>query len=566
VAVIVCADAPAAFAAKGATSTIPIVFAIGTDPVKVSLVDRFNRPVGNLTGVYDLYTGLASKHLELLRDLLPAARTVALFVNPSNPNAHVYVPEAQAAADTLGLHVEVLTVSAEGDLEAAFRIITRQRADALIMIVDPFFIAWRKQFTALAARWATPAIYPIRWFADVGGLMSYGAAAHELTQLMGTYIGKILQGARPADLPIQESAKFELIINLKTAKALGLTLPATPGPCRRGDRMRRRDFIMALAGATTGVSAVRGQEPRRAIGVLSALPKPTGSFDPALPGALTAFYQGLRETGFVEGRNMSIEYRWADGHCDRIPSLAAELVSRNVTVIWAFDLPSAFAAKAATKATPIVFTVGADPVKVGLVESFSRPTGNLSGLSVSLSVTGPKRVELLHELLSSVNTIAVLGNSDNPNFHPDVSDIQAAANALKQRLEVLTAGAESDLEAAFATMVRHRVGALIIMPDPLLISQREQLVALAARHTMPTIYPSRVFADLGGLISYGSSVPDLTERAGIYVGKILKGAKPADLPIQQSTKFELAINLKTAKALGLTMPASLLARADEVLE
>jgi putative ABC transport system substrate-binding protein len=228
---------------------------------------------------------------------------------------------------------------------------------------------------------------------------------------------------------------------------------------------------------------------------------------------------------------MSIEYGWADGHYDRLPSLAVELVSRNV--IWAFDLPSAFAAKAATKTIPIVFTIGADPVKVGLVESFSRPTGNLTGVSAFLSVTGPKRVELLHELLPSVNTIALLGNPGNPNFHPDVPDIQAMADALKQRLEVLTASAEGDLEAAFATMVRHGVGALIIMPDPLLISQREQLVELAARYTMPTIYPSRVFADLGGLISYGSSVSYLSQRAGIYVGKILKGAIPADLPIQQ---------------------------------
>jgi putative tryptophan/tyrosine transport system substrate-binding protein len=193
--------------------------------------------------------------------------------------------------------------------------------------------------------------------------------------------------------------------------------------------------------------------------------------------------------------------------------------------------------------------VGADPVKVGLVESFSRPTGNLIGVSVFLSVTGPKRVELLHDLLPSVNTIAVLGNPDNPNFHPDVSDIQAAADALKQRLEVLTAGAESDLEAAFATMVRHRVGGLIIMPDPLLIFQREQLVELAARHTMPTIYPNRVFAALGGLISYGSSLLDQSQRVGIYVGKILKDAIPADLPIQQSRKVEPVINLKTAKAL-----------------
>jgi putative tryptophan/tyrosine transport system substrate-binding protein len=326
--------------------------------------------------------------------------------------------------------------------------------------------------------------------------------------------------------------------------------------------MRRRDFVTFLSGAMAWMSTALGQEPRHVIGGLSAFLKSTN----ALPGALAAFYRGLREAGFVEGRDMSFEFRWADGHYDRLPSLAAELVGRNVAVIWAFDLPSAFAAKAATKAIPIVFIVGADPVKVGLVESLSRPTGNLTGLSVFLSVPGPKRVELLHELLPSVNTIAMLANPDHPSFQPDVLDIQAATDALKQRLEVLTANAESDLEAAFATMVQHRVGALIIMPDPLLFSLREQLVELTARHTMPTIYPSRVFADVGGLMSYGSSVLDLDQWAGIYVGKILKGAKPADLPIQQSTKVELVINLKTARTLGLTVPPELLARADEVIE
>jgi putative tryptophan/tyrosine transport system substrate-binding protein len=235
VAVIVCADAPAAFAAKTATSTIPIVFAIGTDPVKVGLVDRFNRPGGNITGVYHLLTGLASKHLELLHELLPAARTIALFVNPGNPNAHVYVLETRAAADALGLHVEVLTVGTEGDLEPAFRIMVQQRADALLVIADPFFIAWRKQLTALAARCATPAIYPIRYFADVGGLISYGADDNELNQQMWTYVGRILQGTKPADLSIQQSTRVELLINIKTAKDLGLTI--SPSLLARADEV-----------------------------------------------------------------------------------------------------------------------------------------------------------------------------------------------------------------------------------------------------------------------------------------------------------------------------------------
>jgi putative ABC transport system substrate-binding protein len=292
----------------------------------------------------------------------------------------------------------------------------------------------------------------------------------------------------------------------------------------------------------------------------------SGFSDPGMPGSLAAFSRGLEETGFVEGKNLSIEFRWADGHYDRLPSLAAELVGRHVSVIYAYDVPSALAAKAATKTIPIVFVIGADPVKVGLVESLSRPTGNLTGTSVFFSVLGPKRVELLHELLPTVNTIALLGNPGNANFQPDMLDIRAAADAVRQRLEVLTAGTKSDVEAAFATMVQRRAGALIVIPDPFFISRCQQLVELAARHAMPAIYPSRVFADLGGLISYGGSVLDLNRQGGIYVGKILKGAKPADLPIQQSTKVELVINLKTAKALGLTAPPSLHARADEVIE
>ena len=325
--------------------------------------------------------------------------------------------------------------------------------------------------------------------------------------------------------------------------------------------MRRRDFITFLGGTTAWVATARGEAPPHVIGWLSAL-----SDASSVAGSIAAFYQGMREIGFVEGKNVSIEYRWADGHYDRLPALAAELVSRNVTVIWVFDLPSAFAAKAATKTIPIVFQIGADPVRVGLVESFNRPNGNLTGMTAYFSVAGPKRVELLHELLPAVNTIAVLGNPSNENFQLDTPDILAAADALKLRLEVLTASTENELEEAFATMVQHRLGALVVVPDPLFFDRREQLVQLAARHMMPAIYPSSVFTDLGGLMSYGSGLKDLFQEAGIYVGKILKGARTTDLPIQQSTKSEMVINLKTARTLDLTLPSQLLALADEVIE
>jgi len=285
-----------------------------------------------------------------------------------------------------------------------------------------------------------------------------------------------------------------------------------------------------------------------------------------MPGTLAPLYQGLKETGFVEGKNVSIEFRWADGHYDRLPSLATELVVSNVSVIFAYDLPSAFAAKAATKTIPIVFLSGSDPIKAGLVESFSRPNGNLTGVSIFFGVLGPKRVELLHELLPAVKVIALLGNPRHPNFQLDTPDIRAAADALKQRLEVLPASTEGELEAAFSAMVQHRIGALIVTPDPFFMSRRKQLVELAARYTIPTINPSRVLVDAGGLISYGSGYQEVYERSGNYIGRILKGAKPPDLPIQQSTKVELVINLKAAKALGLTVPPELLARADEVIE
>jgi putative ABC transport system substrate-binding protein len=326
--------------------------------------------------------------------------------------------------------------------------------------------------------------------------------------------------------------------------------------------MIRREFITLLGGAAARVSPARAQEPRRVIGVLTGFDFPS-LFSEVV---MTSLLKGLKDAGFVEGRNIDIEIRHADGQYDRLPSLAGELVGRDVAVIFATDVPSAFAAKAATKTIPIVFASGADPVKVGLVDSLSRPKGNLTGVSALLSVLGPKRVELLHELLPAANTIALFANPGNVNIKTDEPEIRAAADGLKLHLEVLTASTESDLEEAFATMVQHRIGSLIVMPDPFFVSRGKQLVALAARHAMPAIYPLRIFADLGGLMSYGGSLVELYHQAGIYVGKILNGAKPADFPIQQSTKVELVINLMTAKALGLTIPPSLLVHADEVIE
>jgi putative tryptophan/tyrosine transport system substrate-binding protein len=325
--------------------------------------------------------------------------------------------------------------------------------------------------------------------------------------------------------------------------------------------MKRRDFITVLAGTTAWVATARGQEPRQVIGFLSGV-----SSNALPPGILAAFYQGLKEKGFVERKNLSIEFRWADGQYDRLPSLAAELVARNVSVIVALSPPAAFAAKEATKTIPVVFGFGVDPVKLGLVDSFNQPRGNLTGVTGFFGALGPKQLELLHELLPNSRTVALLLNPSNPTSKIDTPAIQAAADAIGQHLEVLSASTENELETAFTTMVRQRVDALVVKPDQFFVSRRERLVALAAHHAIPAIYSLRMFVDLGGLISYGDSILDAYRQVGMYTGRILKGAKPADLPVERSVKFELVINLKTAKALGLTVPPELLARADEVIE
>jgi putative ABC transport system substrate-binding protein len=324
--------------------------------------------------------------------------------------------------------------------------------------------------------------------------------------------------------------------------------------------MKRRDFIAFLGGATALVVTARAQEPRRTIGVLGS------AFYGAFPGSEAAFVQGLKDSGFIDGKNISIEWRWAEGQYGHLPSLIGELISSSVAVIVTWDVPSSFAAKAATRTIPIVFAIGADPVRLGLVDSLNQPRGNLTGVTSFLSSLGPKQLELLHELLPGSSTTALLVNTGNLNSKIDISEVQAAADSLGQHLEVVTASTENELETAFATMVRKRVDALVVKPDPFFIHQRERLVALAAHHAVPTIYSFRVFAEVGGLISYGTRLRDAYEHAGTYAGRILKGAKPADLPVQQSITFELVINLKTVKALGLTVPPSLLASADEVIE
>jgi putative tryptophan/tyrosine transport system substrate-binding protein len=322
--------------------------------------------------------------------------------------------------------------------------------------------------------------------------------------------------------------------------------------------VRRRDVITLITGAASGwpLGASAQQPELPVVGYLGAT---SGGPGPA-------FRRGLSEAGFVEGRNVAIEYRWAQGEYDRLPALAADLVARRVTVIFSSSITSTLAAKAATSTIPIVFDVGVDPVAFGLVTSLSHPGGNLTGVAFLLGELWPKRLQLLHELVPKAGTIGVLVNPANSNSGANTRNLEPAAKALGLQLEVLPASAELDIEAAFATIQQRRVDALLVGDDPFFNSRSSQLPAMAAAHRVPTIYFAGEFAASGGLISYGPSFTAMARVAGEYTGRILKGTKPADLPVEQPTRFELVVNLKTAAALGLTVPPSILARADEVIE
>jgi putative ABC transport system substrate-binding protein len=327
--------------------------------------------------------------------------------------------------------------------------------------------------------------------------------------------------------------------------------------------MRRREFIALLGGAATAwpFTARAQQAMMPVIGFLSSL-APSD-----LTHVMPAFQQGLDRAGFVEGRNVAIEYRWAEGDYQRLPALAADLVNRKVAVIAAISgTPAALAAKAATTTIPIVFAIGGDPVAPGLVSSLSRPGGNITGVSFFNAPVVGKRLDLARELAPNGSTIAVLINPNNPPSAAEGAAVQASATAVGQALLIVTASTQNQIDDAFAAIKQQGVGALVVSPDPLFFSERVKLVVLMARHALPTIFADREQAEAGGLISYGSSRTDAYRQAGDYVGRIVRGEKPGELPVVLPTKFHLVINLKTAKSLGIDVPATVLARADEVIE
>jgi len=328
--------------------------------------------------------------------------------------------------------------------------------------------------------------------------------------------------------------------------------------------MHRREFFALLGGATLAwpLAAQAQQLSVPVVGFLS-----TNTSAAVLPKFVPAFIRGLSEGGFIDGQNVAIEYRWASGQYDRLPEQVAELISRPVSVIVAVGgTGSALAAKAATTTIPIVFNIGSDPVKLGLVASLNRPGGNITGVSYLADALVPKLLETLHEVVPGASVIAVISNPNFPDSENNLHAAQVAARTMGQKLVVLNTTTDAEISSAFKSIAERQAGALVVMPDPFLTSRRQQLVSLAAHQAVPAIYPWPEFTALGGLMSYGTSLPDAYRQVGAYTAKILKGAKPAELPVQQAVKVELILNLKAARSLGITFPLSLLGRADEVIE
>jgi putative tryptophan/tyrosine transport system substrate-binding protein len=325
--------------------------------------------------------------------------------------------------------------------------------------------------------------------------------------------------------------------------------------------MRRREFITLLGGAVAWPLAADAQQP--AMPVIGYLNTASSAQSAAL---VAVFRQSLSEAGFVEGRNVAIEYRWAEGQYDRLPAMAAELVRRQVAVIVASPIPAAVVAKAATATIPIVFHVASDPVKLGLVAGLDRPGGNATGVNSFLAELGAKQLGLLHDLLPTASRIGLLVNPTNANFEGVAEDVTAAATTIGLQIDVVHASDSQEIETAFATLVRNKADALLIGSDGFFYTRRLQLTILAARHAIPVVYSLREFSEVGGLISYGTSLTESFRKLGVYAGRILKGAKPAEMPVEQPTKFDFVLNLITAKALGITVPEKLVVAADEVIE
>jgi putative ABC transport system substrate-binding protein len=545
---VIVADSNAATdAAKKATTTIPIVFAGYGDPVGDGIVAGLARPGGNITGLSAFSFELAGKRLELLRDAFPKISRVAVLLHASATHRRQFA-DMQKVAQALDVQLQALEYQ---DLMLDFGSVLQQavnrRANAFVVLSSPTVLRHRTRVLEFAAKNRLPAIYPSSRFVDLGGLMSYGPDYRDLWHRTAYYVDRILKGAKPAELPIERPTKFELVINLETAHQIGVTIPAEV--LTWADRVvsEGRPMSEKSLATTDSTKSQRPKIPR--VGMLAA-GRETNSF------ALAAFRQGLHDLGYVEGRNIILEFRSTGRDEHRLPMAAAELLRSNVDVVVAESSLATRAIQQLTRTIPIV-TTGINNSS-SFVDSLHRPGGNVTGFSYIGPELNGKRLELLKEIAPDLSRVAILATDT------EASRVQAVARSLGLKLQILNASEPDEIENAFSSMVRGQTEALSVFTTPL--TNRETLVDLMARIRLPAIYPRREFVQTGGLMSYGLNHTELNRRAAFYVDKILKGAKPAEFPVEQLTKAELVINLKTARELGLTISPDVLMWADTVIK
>ena len=546
--VLVVLSTPGARAAKQATSTVPIVMAAVGDPVAAGLVASLARPGGNLTGLTFFFAEICAKRVELIREMIPALTRLAVIANPANPSHPIALDAMQGTARALGIELVPAEVKGRDDFAAAIAAIATRQIPALVAIEDPLVDFQRSTNCALRSATTTTD----DWVQSTSGSRRTNGIRSEPTGSLfslGRFHRQDFKGHSAGELAYRARREVRAHRQPEDRQGARPRNSADPArPRRRGDRMmRRREFITLLGGAAAGRSWRARSTAMPVIGFLnSSSPDTAGD-------RVRAYHNGLRETGYVEGRNVTIEYRWADGQNERLPSLAADLVKRDVSLIVTGGTPATLAAKAATTKIPIVFILSTDPVEAGLVGSLNRPGNNLTGVTGLNVELAPKKLELLRELVPTTTTIALLINPTNRvAAERESRDLEAAARSFGLQLHVLNASTEREFHSIFASLLPLRADALIIGSDLFFTSRSKQLAALTVRYAVPSIYQFREFVAAGGLLSYGGSIVDWGYQGGIHSGRILAGAKPADLPVQQATKVELFVNLKTAKALGLT--------------
>ena len=551
----------ASLAVKRQATTIPIVFISVGNPTGIGLVESLSHPGGNATEFSDILADLGGKQIDLATELQRGRGPVDYFWHPGWADGKHRLQGAEDAAKSIGLTFRSRAIADIADLDDV--IAGAKTAGALTLIIQPspFTYQHRERIVAAAHKQQLPTIFAFPPAAREGALVAYGPDYVHMYRRAPFYVERILKGTKPADLPVEQPTKLELVVNLKTAKALGSKCRSLCSFARMSCRMKRREFITLLGGAAAWPLAARAQ-PTGKLPIIGFLGTNTAS---AQRQWTDAFLQRLRELGWIEGRTVAIEYRWADGRLERSAEIVAELVRLKVDVIVTHSAEAVLAAKRATAVIPIIFPVLGDPVGSGVVASLTRPDGNATGLSLQATDVAGKRVEILREVLPGFRRLGIVANIGAPAAVLEMREVQAAASTVGLATTTFEIRQTNDIATAIDAL-KDRVEALYVVSDPLVATNRNRLGILAVGAQLPTMVGFREHVEAGGLVSYGANFPALFRRGAEYVDKVLRGAKPADLPVEQPTKFDLVISLITAKALGLTIPPLLLARADEVIE